>query len=250
MLKDTSLETPVLEHGHRLDDIVSRIGDRGKSERFLKDMVYGGVDGGVTTLAIVSGVAGAGLPGYIVISLGLANVLADGFSMAASNYLGNRTELERLYLLKAMEQRHIIECRDGELSELRVILQRRGLGGHKLEEAIQVISSNTHLWIDLMLLDEHGVSPVEARPVSAAAYTFAAFVLCGAVPLVPFVFQWQQSFLAAVLATLCLFAGIGILKSRWSLNSWWKSTVETMGVGALAAVIAFSAASLVKPFSG
>ena len=63
---------------------------------YLRDFVYGSVDGAVTTFAIVSGVAGAGLPGRVVIILGLANVAADGFSMAASNFLGTRAERQLL----------------------------------------------------------------------------------------------------------------------------------------------------------
>lgn len=62
---------------------------------YLKDFIYGSVDGAVTTFAVVSGVEGAGLPSRIVIILGLANLLADGFSMAIGNYLGTKAEIEQ-----------------------------------------------------------------------------------------------------------------------------------------------------------
>ncbi len=58
--------------------------------------MYGGIDGAVTTFAVVSGVAGAGLLSGVVIVLGLANLVDDGFSMAASNYLSSKADLELL----------------------------------------------------------------------------------------------------------------------------------------------------------
>ena len=65
---------------------------RAVSEKYLAEFVYGAIDGTVTTFAIVSGVVGASLSPSIVLVLGLANVLADGFSMASSNFLAERSE--------------------------------------------------------------------------------------------------------------------------------------------------------------
>ena len=62
--------------------------------KHLSDFVYGGIDGAVTTFAIVAGVAGAGLSSSIVLILGFANLFADGFSMATSNYLSTKSKLE------------------------------------------------------------------------------------------------------------------------------------------------------------
>ena len=66
------------------------------SHSYLRDFVYGAIDGAVTTFAVVSGVAGAELSGAIVLVLGMANLVGDGFSMAASNYLGSRAERQQL----------------------------------------------------------------------------------------------------------------------------------------------------------
>lgn len=249
MSRNGFLKNSTKEHGHTRVEIRSRVDEQNSREVFLKDMVYGAVDGGITTLAIVAGVAGAGLPSQVVIALGLANVLADGFSMAVSSYLGSRTELERLEQLRDMEHRHIRNFRKGEIDELTYILERKGLQGPQLADAIRVISANKDLWIDLMLVEEHGVSPIESRPISAAWYTFVAFVLCGAVPLIPFLLNWENTFLITVLATLLLFLIIGAVKSRWSRKSLWHSALETMSIGAFAAAIAFGAASFVRIIS-
>lgn len=62
---------------------------------YLRDFIYGAVDGAVTTFAVVAGVAGARLDETVVIILGSANLLADGFSMAVSNFLGSRAERQQ-----------------------------------------------------------------------------------------------------------------------------------------------------------
>lgn len=62
--------------------------------RYLPEFVYGGIDGAITTFAVVSGVVGAGLGSAIVLILGFANLFADGFSMAVSNYLSTKSEQE------------------------------------------------------------------------------------------------------------------------------------------------------------
>ena len=75
------------EHGHTPDEVAERLSKR-NDRNHLKDMVYGGIDGAVTTFAIVAGVEGAGLSPSVIIALGIANILADGFSMAAGNFAG------------------------------------------------------------------------------------------------------------------------------------------------------------------
>ena len=78
-----------MEHGHSIEEIQSRIAQQ-SSESHLKDFVFGGIDGAVTTFAIVAGVEGAGLSPTVVVILGFANVFADGFSMAVGNYSGTK----------------------------------------------------------------------------------------------------------------------------------------------------------------
>ena len=86
---------------------------RAYSEKYLAEFVYGAIDGTVTTFAIVSGVVGANLSPSIVIVLGLANVLADGFSMASSNFLSEKSE---------QSLRHGLETPPGTKAPLRTAL--------------------------------------------------------------------------------------------------------------------------------
>ncbi|MGQ7847250.1 VIT1/CCC1 transporter family protein [Granulosicoccus sp. 3-233] len=234
-----------IEHGHSQSEIESRLGSSDEKPNHLRDAIYGGIDGAVTTFAIVAGVEGAGFDRNIIIALGVANVLADGFSMAASNYSGIKADSEQVSRLRAMERQHIKSFPAGERLEIRTILKRKGLQGEQLEEAVRVMTSHEGLWLDMMLVEEHGVSPVPATPVRASMVTFAAFVVCGDIPLTPFVLNTADPFSQAIIATGVTFVLIGSLKSRWSQAPWWKSALQTLAIGGLAAVIAWSAAVFV-----
>ena len=95
-----------MEHDHSPEAISRRLAGSPR-QNYLRDWVYGGIDGAVTTFAVVAGVVGAGLSARTVLILGAANLLADGFSMAASNYSGTKTEKDDKDRLRAVEERHI-----------------------------------------------------------------------------------------------------------------------------------------------
>ena len=237
-----------LEHEHDIAAIRARLADS-NHPNYLRDWIYGGIDGAVTTFAIIAGVVGAGLQPHIIIVLGLANLLADGFSMAASNYLGTRAERDEVEKLTEMEQRHIKLAPEGERSEIREILRSKGLEGKVLDEAVQGITSNPRTWVNVMLAEEHGVSRQQRSPLMSAASTFAAFAICGAVPLAPFVIGGDAAFhWASILVGITFFA-IGAAKSLWSLAPWWRAGLETLAVGASAAALAYGVGHLLQGFA-
>lgn len=234
------------EHGHSPQEIAERL-SAGQQNSHLKDMIYGGVDGAITTFAIVAGVEGAGLPHSIIVALGLANIIADGFSMAASNYSGTKAELDDRKRIIKIEERHIADHHEGELEELRQILQQRGLTGEVLDMATTTISENPDKWIALMLTDEYGLARDGPDPLRAALATFAAFLMAGAVPLIPFVFGLPNAFGVSIFATALTFFAIGAGKSRWSLAKWWRSGAETLLIGGVAATLAYGVGGMFHP---
>ena len=125
----------------RRKEIAERIGTP-PGRGVLRDAIYGAIDGAVTTFAIVAGVAGAGLSPFVIVALGIANVLADGFSMAAANYSGTKAELENMRRIRKIEERHIRDHPAGEKLEVREILSRKGLSGDVLNEATDAITQD------------------------------------------------------------------------------------------------------------
>ena len=233
----------MLEHGHDPEDIAHRIG-KTTQRSHLRDVIYGAIDGAVTTFAIVAGVVGAELSTKVIIALGIANVLADGFSMAAGNYSGTKAELDDAKRLRAVEERHIRLAPDGERAELRAILAQKGLEGGTLDAAVDAIAKDRKTWIDMMLVEEYGLSPVDPHPLRAAQATFLAFLAAGMVPLLPYFLALGDAFQWSIALTGLTFFFVGALKSRWSLAPWWRSGIETLLIGGVAAAIAYFVGTL------
>lgn len=237
-----------LEHEHSVEAIQARLSS--VKHNYVRDWIYGGIDGAITTFAIVSGVAGAQLSPLIVLILGFANLVADGFSMAASNYLGTRAEIDDYHRLKEIEYRHIRIHPEGEREEIRQIYKEKGFEGAELEKAVELITSDPDRWVETMLTEEYGL-PAEIRsPWKAAASTFSAFCICGLIPLLPFLFGTENAFGISSALTALTFFIIGSVKSRWSTATWLNSGLETFFVGTLAAVLAFAVGVLLKDLAG
>ena len=236
---------PPLEHSHTPGAIARRLG-HGPRVSYLRDWVYGGIDGTVTTFAIMAGVVGANLSPTVVVVLGLANLLADGFSMAAGNYTGTRAERDEYDQLRRMEERHIALAPEGEREEVRQIFRAKGFEGEALESAVDVITKHRESWIDTMMTEEHGMPAVSRSPIHAALYTFVAFVACGSVPLLPYLLGLAAPEWPSAIMTGATFFAIGSFRSRWSPKPWWQAGSETLLIGMLAASVAYFIGYLLK----
>lgn len=158
--------------------------------RYLRDVIYGALDGAVTTFAVVSGVAGAGLSPKIVLVLGAAGVIGDGFSMAAGNYLGTKADNQR---------------RDEASDE---------------------------------------PDPDRSEPWLAALVTFGAFLIAGAIPLIPYIaaaigFDGVPLGRTSTMLTLITFFVIGAGKAFVVPTRWWVAGLESLAIGAAAAGLAY-----------
>ena len=238
-----------LEHDHTPQGIRARFAAEPR-QSYLRDWVYGGVDGAVTMFAIVSGVIGARLSLGVIVILGLSNLVADGLAMAASNFLATRSEQDEYRHAEAVEHRHIESDPSGEREEVREIFRRYGIHGDLLEQVVETVTVDRHQWVRIMLREEYGLPAVVRRPLRAAISTFAAFVICGFIPLVPFVVNLGHAFSVAIAATALEFALIGAVKSRWSTQPLWRSALETIGVGGAAAAVAYTVGAGLRGFSG
>lgn len=225
-----------LEHGHEPDEISTRLA-QGPGGRYLRDWIYGAIDGGVTTFAIVAGVAGAELPNGVLLILGCANLLADGFAMAASNYSATKSERDDYNRVLDIERRHVRLAPEGEREEVRQIFAAKGFAGDDLDRIVDVITGDAELWVRTMAVEEYGHAPTPRSPSRAASSTFAAFLLCGLVPIVSYLAS--ASLVGCVAATGATFFVVGAIKSRWSTAPWWRSGLETLGIGMSAAAMAF-----------
>jgi VIT1/CCC1 family predicted Fe2+/Mn2+ transporter len=97
-----------------------------------------------------------------------------------------------------------------------------------------------------MLTEEYGLPGTLRSPVKAAASTFLAFLICGFVPLLPFVINLPAPIYLSTASTAAVFFAIGSVKSLWSLTAWWRSGLETLAIGMAAAALAFAAGTIVE----
>ena len=241
--------------GHRAAHTAEAIRARlheGPAPSYLRDVIYGAIDGTVTTFAVVAGVAGANLGANVVIILGVANLIADGFSMAVSNYLGSRAAREQRELARREEERHIELVPEGEREEIRQIFAAKGFEGRDLERVVDVITSDPRVWTDTMMAEELGYGSAEPNELRAAATTFVAFVAIGFLPLAAFVYdlaapgELDAAFAISAFMTGVAFFVVGGLKARYVEQAWWRSGLETLAVGGLAAVLAYLAGTLLQ----
>ncbi len=227
-----------LEHSHHPEHIAERLAT-GPRASYIRDWVYGGIDGAITTFAIVAGAIGADLESRYVLILGIANILADGLSMAAANYFGTRTEIEEYEHVRSMEERHLDAHPEGEREEVRQIFEAKGFAGRDLDRAVNVITAERERWIATMMAEEHGLPPVNRSATHSALATFAAFVLCGMVPVTPFVLGLPHAAWLAAAMTAATFFAIGSIRSKWSPKMWWRAGMETLLIGLAAAGVAY-----------
>ena len=237
-------DLPALRAEHTPDAVAARLA-ADPAQSYLRDFVYGAIDGCVTTFAVVSGVVGADLSSAVVLILGFANLLADGFSMGVSNYLGTKAERQVAEKARAIEERHIEQIPEGEVEEIRQIFRQKGFEGELLDRVVSVIVADRRLWVNTMLTEEWGLSLSAPPPWKAASVTFAAFVLVGFVPLLPYTalrpfgVAAERVFALSVTLTALTFFGIGALKSRYVAGSWIRAGLETLLMGGGAAALAY-----------
>lgn len=233
---------------HRPEVISEKLGGPTR-ESVAADAVLGGIDGCVTTFAVVAGVVGADLPPSVALVLGFANLIADGFSMAVSNYESIKTEGEYIQSVRDTELKHIEKIPEGEREEIRQIFFNKGFSGDVLETVVNTICADRRLWVDTMLTEEHGIQKTSRNPVRAGLVTFSSFLAVGSMPLIPFVFAGveteTQFIISAGLAALMFFL-VGALKSRVFAKPVLRSGLGTLLTGGAAAALAFLTGHLLR----
>jgi VIT1/CCC1 family predicted Fe2+/Mn2+ transporter len=218
---------------------------------YLGQFVYGGIDGSITTFAVVAGAAGAELSSSIVLILGFANLLADGFSMSVGAYLSQKSERDNFEKYKTTEYYEIETMPDIEREEIREIYRLKGFEGELLERVVEVICADKDRWVDVMMKEELGMIQEQKSPFAIGLTTYISFLLVGTIPLMAYVWDYSVGFegnlfLTASILTGVAFVAIGFMKSYVTNASRIKGVAETLLLGALAASVAYFVGDLLE----
>ena len=214
-------------------------------KEYIAEFVYGGIDGVITTFAVVAGSAGAELAVPIVLILGFANLIADGFAMSVGSYFSAKSENESYEKHKAVEYWEIENLRDKEVEEIREIYEEKGFEGDLLKQVVDVITSDDEVWVDTMMKEELEMIKDDRPPWKRGLVTFIAFNLVGFIPLSAYAFAGfidasaSALFVVSSFSTAVALALIGTLKGLVTEQSLIKGIIETVFLGGIAATIAF-----------
>jgi vacuolar iron transporter family protein len=210
---------------------------------YIKDIVYAANDGIITTFAVVAGVAGAALSSDALIILGFASLFADGFSMAASNFLGSRSERALVINERKREEREVREIPEREAEEVISILQNRGYTRGDAVALMGIIKKNKPFWIDFMMKYELELPTQSKSEIKAPVLTFFAFVFAGSLPVLPFLIfsgATQNILLISAAATGVALFTVGALRVFVTKRHWLLGGTEMLVAGSIAAGIAYA----------
>jgi len=228
---------------------------RGVFSKYLREIVYGGNDGIVTTFAVVAGFNGASLGGDAVLGLsiltvllfGLANLFADALSMGLGNFLSIRSEKEVYEIAKQKERMQLEQNSEYEVEETLKILGERGFSKQDSRQLVDIYKKNKEYWLDWMMQhDLRMPNPENVNPLWTGLATFLSFAIFGFVPLAPYMFDFSvaHSFVISIAGTLSALILLGLLKGKVIGRNTLKSIFEVVLIGGTAALAAFLVGTL------
>jgi VIT1/CCC1 family predicted Fe2+/Mn2+ transporter len=222
--------------------------------KYQPELIYGGIDGCVTTFAVVAGATGAHFHTHVIIILGLANLLADGLSMSIGSYLSSKSETQHYQKNKRTEYWSVENKPKEETDEIRRIYEQKGFKGEMLDEIVKVITSRKGLWVDEMMKDELKLMESSRSPLNKALATYMSFVAIGLIPLMAYIIDLFSGtiklplFIISCFLTFCVFIFIGYLKAHLNHVSRIKGIAETVFLGGIAAFVSFTAGTVLENF--
>jgi VIT1/CCC1 family predicted Fe2+/Mn2+ transporter len=213
-------------------------------QNYLGEIVYGGIDGAITTFAVVSGAVGAGLSNTVIIILGFANLLADGFAMSIGAYLSARSVKDNITQKRSATPQKTVEMITTEQIDLKKTYIQKGYSGSILNTLIHEIKQERKALLDQFrdLNDRHHNS--HKSSVKIGLTTYIAFVCIGLIPLLVYVWDFiigfpGHLFLWTSILTSFAFIFIGLLKTNITGTSRIKGVSETLILGIIAATVAY-----------
>ncbi len=223
------------------------------NKEYIGEFVYGGIDGAITTFAVVAGAEGANLGFAVVVILGIANLIADGFSMSVGNFFSTKAERDNFRKHRQIEYWEVENLPEKEEQEIREIYEAKGFKGELLEQVVEVITADKDVWVDTMMKEELEMVIGEKTPYKTAGVTFISFIIVGSVPLLSYVFIGDDLntgnadlFLYSCVLTGIALAIVGAMKSYVTEKNIFIGILETISLGGIAALLAYYVGGLLE----
>lgn len=219
-----------------------------KSSEKVRDFVIGMSDGLTVPFALAAGLSGAVDSPSIVITAGLAEIVAGSIAMGLGGYLAGRTELEHYDSEERREYEEIEKLHEVEIRETKEIFAEYGLNEELQEKIAREMAKNPSKWVDFMMRFELGLErPDKNRAYQSAFIIGASYVIGGLIPLTAYFFtsSTRQGLIYSTIITLVCLVVFGLIKSKLTGQPLFKGAMRVALVGALAAAAAFGIARLI-----
>lgn len=227
------------------------------AQHYLREIVYGGSDGIVTTFAVVAGFTGANVSGSNIVGLtigtvvlfGLANLFSDAMSMGLGDYMSLKSQEDLYHTTYEEELKHLESNTESFGNRIQEKLEEKGFTTKDAQEIVKLFHKNPEFGIEWVMQEYHDIpNPGDTNPIFSAIATIFAFLFFGFIPLIPFVSgSWDatQAFVISVSGVIVALILLGLL--RWKVVGYGltRALGETLLVGSLSASIAFVIGTLI-----
>lgn len=220
-----------------------------ESSDLVRDIVIGMADGLTVPFALAAGLSGVVASSRVVVLAGLAEIAAGSIAMGLGGYLASRGDAEHYASERRREEREVVERTRDEEEEIYEIFNKYGVAREESGPVLQALKRNPKAWVDFMMRFELGLEEPEPHRARQSAVTIAlSYVVGGLVPLFPYIVLQNSSraLPASVAITLIALLAFGAVKGRLTGAGSWRSGLQTVFIGGLAAGAAYALARLLN----
>jgi len=220
----------------------------------LKAVIFGGLDGILTSFAIVAGAAGGDLPNEVVLILGFSNIFADALSMGVGEFLSSKAHNEWVISERKRESWEMENYPEGEIEEMIQIYIEKGMTREDASACINTMAKYKDFFVDHMMMEELDLQVPDEDHVAESfregVIMFCSFAAFGSLPLlgyviVPALFPQLEHTSEQLFSVACFVTGsvlflMGCVKSLFSASHWFISGLETLLLGGVCASLAYT----------
>ncbi|MBX7241590.1 MAG: VIT1/CCC1 transporter family protein [Bacteroidia bacterium] len=208
----------------------------------VRDIVIGMSDGLTVPFALAAGLSGAVSDNWIIVTAGIAEIIAGSIAMGLGGYLAGKTEYDHYFseLKREYEETHTKP--EAEKQEIRDVLGEFGISPETQEAVVNELSQNRDKWVEFMMKFELGLEEPHLNRARKSAMVIAlSYIAGGFVPLIPYVFTHtpEEGLIYSIIITLIALFAFGFFKSKATGQPPFTGALKTMSIGALAAGAAF-----------
>lgn len=233
-----------------------------KGGGMLKPIIFGGLDGILTSFAIVAGAAGGRLDPSVVLILGFSNIFADALSMGVGEFLSSKAENEWILAERRREEWEFENYPEGEIAEMIEIYESRGMSSDDAKLVINTMAKYKDFFVDVMMTQELELQCPEEDYLQEnfreGIVMFTSFATFGAMPLLGYVIipaafpdlDTDSLFACACIVTGSVLFFMGSVKSFFSTQHWFRAGMETLSLGGACATVAFTIGQILQKYFG